>query len=151
MNFGQMIDRVKWTLGTQEIISHDESALVKQWINEGIIDMSVRTRPYTRCINLTLTANTAVHDMATDILALLDIDHPVGGFLRRYSRSDISRRQDAALYGYAWEEPMLWISPIPSAALTVQAWGCFRPTAMVNNADDPANPTFGGIAPEFQP
>lgn len=149
MNFGQMIDHVKWTLGTQEIVSHDESALVKQWINEGVVDVIVRTRPYTRCVNLTLTANTPVHDMATDILFLLDIDHPTEGFLQRYSRDDIVSRQDAGLAGFAYEEPMLWISPIPTASLVVQAFGGFRPTAMVNNTDDASNPTFGAVAPEF--
>lgn len=151
MNFGQMIDRVKYMLGAQEITTHDEVAFVKQWINEGVVDLIVRTRPYTRCVNLTLTANTPVHDMATDILALLDIQHPTEGFLMRYTREDISNRQDQGLAGFAYEEPMLWISPTPSASLVVKAYGCFRPTPMASNSDDPANPTFGPIAPEFQP
>jgi hypothetical protein len=153
MNFGQMIDYVKFTLGTQEITSHDESAFVKRWINEGVVDIIVRTRPYSRCVNLTLSANTAVHDMANDILFLLDVVHPDnnGMFLQRYTREDISYRQDSGLYGFAYEEPMLWISPIPSAALTIQAYGGFRPTPMVNNTDDPSSATFGAIAPEFHP
>src|SRR4029453_18692526 len=98
MNFGQMIDRVKYTLGMQEATSHDETAFIKDYLNEGVVDILVRCRPNTRCIHMTLTAGTRIHDMSSDILALLDIELPGYGFLQRFSREDITFYQEAGGY-----------------------------------------------------
>ena len=96
MTFGQMIDRVKFTLGMNETVSNDESLLIKAWLNEGVVDIISRTRPHTRVINLTVQPGTAVHDMATTIIALVDIELPGHGFLRRLSREDIRDRAGRA-------------------------------------------------------
>lgn len=146
-----MIDRVKYTLGMQELQSHDETVFIKAYLNEGVVDLIVRTRPYTRVINLTLTANTAIHDMSTDILALLDIQDASGNFLQRMTREDITKAQGSGASGFAYEEPLLWVSPVPSVDTVVKAYGCFRPNAMVNPNDDASNPTFGALPPEFHP
>jgi hypothetical protein len=151
MNFGVMIDRVKYTLGMQEITSHDEIVFVKQYLNEGLLDLIVRTRPYTRVITLTLTENTPIHDMSTDILALLDIQDANGQFLQRMTREDVTTAQSSGASGFAYEEPLLWVSPIPSVATQVKAYGIFRPSPLVQDVDDPANSNFGGLAPEFHP
>jgi len=151
MNFGVMIDRVKYTLGMQEITSHDEIVFVKQYLNEGLLDLIVRTRPYTRVITLTLTGNTAIHDMSTDILALLDLQDPSGNFLQRMTREDVTKAQASGASGFAYEEPLLWVSPIPSVDTQMKAYGIFRPSPLVQDSDDPANASFGGLAPEFHP
>jgi hypothetical protein len=151
VNFGQMIDRVKYTMGMQEIVSHDETQFIRAYLNEGLLDVIVRTRPFTRVITLTLTENTPIHDMSTDILALLDIEHPAYGFLPRLTREDASLAQLAGSYGFAYEEPLLWISPVPSTGIQVRAYGIFRPNQMTINADDPSNPSFGGLPAEFHP
>lgn len=152
MNFGEMIDRVKYTMGLQEIVSHNEiDTLVKPYVNEGVLDILVRCRPYTRQINLTLTANVAIHDMSSDILALLDIVHPAYGFLMRFSREDITDQQTANSPGFAYEEPLLWVSPIASVDTQIKAFGIFRPNEMSSLTDDCANPNYGGLAPEFHP
>jgi hypothetical protein len=149
MNFKQMTDRVKYTLGAEEITGNDEVALIKQFLNDGVINVLTRTRPYTRCIDLVLTPGTKIHDMSSEILALVDIQDSEGIFLQRCSREDITRLQREGNSGYAYEEPLFWISPVPSAATTVSAFGIFRPSVMAADADDPANPTFGGLNPEF--
>jgi hypothetical protein len=149
MNFRQMTDRVKYTLGMQEIVAHDEIAFIKAYLNEGLLDVIVRTRPYTRVITLTLTANVPIHDMSTDILALLDVEMPGTGFLSRFSREDITKLQASGGYGFAYEEPLLWISPVPSVETQIKAYGIFRPSPMVGDADDPASPNYGGLPPEF--
>lgn len=151
MNFGTMVNRVKYTLGMQEITSHDEIAFIKQYLNEGVLDLLVRCRPYTRVITMTLTENTAIHDMSTDILALLDIQDPNGKFLQRMTREDITEAQASGAPGFAYEEPLLWVSPIPGVATQVKAYGIFRPSVLVQDTDDAANPNFGGLAPEFHP
>ena len=86
MTFGEMIERVQLTLGMNETISNDERVLIKAWINEGVVDVLSRTRPYSRVINLTVQPGVAVHDMASTIIALVDVELPGYGFLRRYSR-----------------------------------------------------------------
>jgi len=151
MNFGAMIDRVKYTMGMQEIISHDETVFVKQYLNEGLLDVLVRTRPYTRVITMTLTGGVAIHDMSTDILALLDVQDSSGNFLNRLTREDATKAQASGAPGFAYEEPLLWISPVPSVDTQIKAYGIFRPSPMSANTDDCANPSYGGLPPEFHP
>jgi hypothetical protein len=151
MTFGELKDRVKLTLGMNETVSNDESILIKAWLNEGVIDIISRTRPYSRVINLTVQANTPVHDMAGTIIALVDVELPGYGFLRRYTRQDIVDAQNSAVPGFAYEEPLFWFSPVVTEPTVIKAYGVFRPSDMVQNADDPANPTFGGLAEEFHP
>ena len=149
MIFGTMIDRVKYTMGMQEIVSHDESVFVKAYLNEGVVDLLVRTRPYTRVITLTLTGGVAIHDMSTDILALLDIQDANGNFLNRMTREDVTDAQASGAPGFAYEEPLLWVSPVPGVDTQVKAYGIFRPTPMSGITDDCANASYGGLAPEF--
>lgn len=149
MTFKQMQDRVKFTLGAEEVVGNDEVALIKAYLNDGILNILTRTRPYTRKINLVLTANTPIHDMSNEIIALVDVEYPGYGFLRRYSRKDITDMQAAVTPGYAYEEPLFWISPVPSVATTINAYGIFRPTALVADADDPQASNLGGLNPEF--
>lgn len=149
MTFKQMQDRVKFTLGAEEITTNDEVALIKDYLNAGIVNILTRTRPYTRQIQLNLTGGVAIHDMASSILALVDVEVPGQGFLRRYSREDITRMQDAGEAGFAYEEPLFWISPIATQNSIINAYGVFRPTPLVADADDPGGPSTGGLNPEF--
>ena len=152
MNFKAMQDRVKYTMGMQEIVSLNEvDLLIKNYLNEGVLDIIVRTRPYTRVITLTLTANTPIHDMSTDILALLDLATTDGVFLDRMTREDITNAQKSGTSGFAYEEPLLWVAPIPSVDTQMRAYGIFRPSSMAGDSDDCSQPNFGGLPPEFHP
>lgn len=151
MTFKQMIDRVRLTLGMSETISNDESALIKAWLNEGVTDILVRTRPHTRHINLTVQPNTPEHDLASTVLSLVDVVDDQGRVLRRMTRGDILRAQSVGKPGYAFEEPLFWYSPIVSVATEIVAYGIMRPTPMSNDADDPTTGSFGGLGAEFHP
>ena len=151
MNFKAMQDRVKFTLGAEENVWNDETSLIKAWLNEGIVDILARTRPYTRQIQLQLTANTPIHDMSNSIIALVDLEFPGTGFLKRFSREDITSYQASATPGFAYEEPLLWVSPVPSVDTQINAYGIFRPTPLSGDTDDPQAPASGGLAPEFHP
>jgi hypothetical protein len=151
MNFKEIQDRVINTLGMNETVSVDERAIVKQYINEGIIDILVRTRPYTRVIDLTLTANTPVYDMSNAILSLLDVEYPGYGFLPRFSREDVVSAQSQFVPGFAYEEPLLWISPVATTTTTIKAYGVFRPNPLTGDTDDPSVGNYGSLAPEFHP
>lgn len=150
MTFKEMQDRVRLTLGMNETVSNDERVLIKAWLNEGVIDVISRTRPYTRVINLTAQA-VPVHDMASSIIALVDVELPGYGFLRRYTRQDIVDAQASGAPGFAYEEPLFWLSPIPTEPTLIRTYGIFRPVDMTGDTDDLANPTFGGLAEEFHP
>jgi hypothetical protein len=149
MTFKQMQDRVKFTLGAEEIVGNDEVALIKQYLNDGIVNILTRTRPYTRKIDLVLTASTPIHDMSSEILALVDVQAADGSFLKRYSREDITRMQGSGAAGFAYEEPLFWISPVPSEDQTITAYGIFRPTPLSGDSDDPQAAGSGGLNPEF--
>jgi len=149
MTFKQMYDRVKFTLGAEEIVGNDEVALIKQFLNDGVVNILTRTRPYTRQIDLVLTGNTPIHDMSSEILALVDVEVPGQGFLDRYTREDITSRQSAAAPGFAYEEPLFWFSPVPTEDKTIRAYGIFRPSALSGDSDDPSAPDKGGLNPEF--
>jgi hypothetical protein len=150
--FEALTSRLRYTLGLDDTTVNDEVALGKAFLNEGVVDILSRTRPYTRCINLLLSADTAVHDMHSTIIALLDIQAPGDThFLTRMSREDIVLAQEAGARGFAYEEPMLWISPVPREDTYIKTYGVFRPTPMANAADDPAQMQWGGLAPEFHP
>src|SRR5262245_10228310 len=149
MTFKQMIDRVKYTLGAEEVIGNDEVALIKAYLNDAVVNILSRTRPYTRQIKLNLTGGTAIHDMSNEIIALVDVQGANGGFLDRFSREDITTAQRAGEPGFAYEEPLFWISPIPGEDMEITAFGIFRPQPMVGDTDSPAEPTKGGLAPEF--
>ena len=64
-----------------------------------------------------------MHDMSQRDHSLLDIAD-AHGMLDRFTREDIERIQRHGGSGYAYEEPMLWISPVSSETGTRS-----RPTA----------------------
>jgi hypothetical protein len=152
VNFKDLYTRVQYTLGLEDSSANDETLLAKQYVNEGVVDVLVRTRPTTRCINLNLSANTALHDMSNVILWLLDLQQPGSPlFLDRMSREDVIWAQQGGQPGFAYEEPLLWVSPVPTADTFLKAYGGFRPTPLAADTDDPSDYNFGGLAPEFHP
>jgi len=150
MLYKQISDRVISILGLQDDTTAPELTLVQDWIYEGINDIAARTRAGTRVINLKLTADTAVHDMSTVIISLLDLEDSQG-FMPRLTREDAVRAQKNFTRGYAYEEPLLWFSPIPTEDMFFKAYGVFRPKRMEADDDNPASPTLGNLADEFHP
>lgn len=149
MTRDEIADRIKYTLGLQDDTTFSETEFVNDLIFEAISDISARTRPYTRVINMDTTADTQTHDLSTGaIISLLDIadEH---GFLDRYTREDIEAIQRQGGRGYCYEEPLLWISPI--GAKTLRVFGVFRPVKMTAGDQSPSETTHGGLAEEFHP
>lgn len=149
MNYKAFQDRIIFTLGMQETISVNERDLVKAFINEGITEILARTRPNTRVIQLNVSPHTPVHDMSNAVISLLDIEHPDFGFLMRLSREDVVNAQALGSPGFAYEEPLLWISPVSPEAMILNAYGVFRPDPLTGDGDDPQIERYGGLAPEF--
>lgn len=150
MTYKQISDRVLQILGMQDDTTAPEIGYVQDLIHEGITDIAARTRAGARVINLTLTANTPVHDMSGAIIALLDLqDGSV--ILDRSTREDILFKQAVGHSGYAYEEPLLWISPIPTTTKVIKAYGVFRPQRMTDPGHSPSGTQYGNLAEEFHP
>ena len=149
MNRDKLSDRIKYTLGLQDDTTFSETELVTDLIFEGICDIAARTRAGARVINMTTTADTQTHDLSVgSIISLLDVADEKG-FLDRYTREDIEAAQAKGHRGYAYEEPLLWISPIGEKTLRV--FGVFRPHPMTVVTQTPADPQYGNLADEFHP
>jgi hypothetical protein len=150
MTYKQISDRVIVILGLQDDTTAPEVGLVQEWILEGITDIAARTRAGTRVINLKLSADTPVHDMSNEIISLLDLEDSTG-FMPHLTREDAVSAQARFERGFAYEEPLLWFSPVPTKDMFFKAYGVFRPRPMENDDDTPANASYGNLADEFHP
>jgi len=151
MTYKQIRDHISRTLGMQLDTSAPEGDLIRDWIYNGIIDIAARTRAGVRAVDLVITPNTAVHDMSQSIISLLDIEDSAG-MMQRYSREDIIFKQAVGQRGYAYEEPLLWLSPMRSEESTsVRAYGVFMPNPMIDDTDSPSEADFGNLSPQFHP
>ena len=151
MTYKQIREHVSRTLGMQLDTSAPEGDLIRDWILAGTIDIAARTRAGVRAVDLIITPNTPVHDMSQQIISLLDIEDSAG-FLKRYSREDAAFMQAIGQRGYAYEEPLLWLSPLRDReGQTVRAYGVFMPQEMDEDTDSPSQPDFGNLSPQFHP
>ena len=149
MTRDKLAERIKYTLGLQDDTTFSETDFVTDLIYEGIVDIVARTRAGARVINMQTTADTKTHDLSVgSIIALFDISDDYG-VLDRLSREDIEIAQERGQRGYAWREPMLWISPLGEKTLRV--FGVFRPQPMLTGTDTPSHPQYGNLAAEFHP
>jgi hypothetical protein len=151
MTRDEIANRVKYTLGLQDDTTFSESDYVNDLIYEAIVDISARTRINARVINLETTAETQTHDLSTQaIIALLGIRDDLGD-LDRYTIEDIEAIQSRGGRGYAYREPMLWISPTTTEPAILRVFGVFRPQKMTTGTQTPSDPLYGGLAAEFHP
>jgi len=150
MTYKQIVSHVARTLGMQLDTSAPEGDLIRDWIFAGTVDIAARTRAGVRAVDLVIAANTPVHDMSQQIISLLDIEDGAHGFLKRYSREDATFLQATGKRGYAYEEPLLWLSPIRAEeGQSVRAYGVFMPRAMDSDDDSPSEPEFGNLSEQF--
>jgi len=149
MTRDKLAERIKFTLGLQDDTTFSETDFVTDLIYEGIVDIVARTRVGARVINMQTTADTVTHDMSTmSIISLLKLADSRGD-LDRYTMEDIEAIQQHGGRGYAWKEPMLWISPLGEQELRVI--GVFRPLPMPAGTDTPSHVQYGNLAAEFHP
>jgi len=149
MTRDQLADRIKYTLGLQDDTTFSETEYVTDLIYEAICDIAAQTRTGARVINMTTTADTQTHDLSVGaIIALLGVMDS-RGTLDRFTIEDIEIAQARGQRGYAWREPMLWISPLGEQVLRV--FGVFRPQKMTLGTQSPSDPLYGNMADEFHP
>jgi len=136
-------------LGLSTRTANDETIYAKRFVNDGVVDILSRCRPSNQRLNLGLKAGVVVHTLDPVVIALKDILWTDGTFLQRLSREDAMAAQRSGGRGFAYTEPLLWVSPIVDTDTYVEAHGTFRPTPMTNDDHAPDDMTYGGLAPEF--
>src|SRR5262245_9879953 len=87
MTFKEMRDYVQATLGLQDIAPLDETVLVKQQVNQGVIDLLARTRCVVRCVDIHTQANVSEYTVNHLILSLVDIEDGLEKVARDSTRS----------------------------------------------------------------
>ena len=141
MNFGEMCDFVQATIGLEDIAPLDETVMVKQQVNAGVIDLLSRTRCVVRCIDLHTQAGVGQYTLDHMILALVDIEDG----LERVARDSTLSPSFTLI-----RSDILRVQPTPSADGQLQVWAVKRPTAMSADTDSPGAEQFGAIPDEYQ-
>jgi hypothetical protein len=158
-----MRDAIVAWLGLQDISAYDETQSVEDKLYEGTIDLLSRTRCTVRCVQLSVTADTAEYLLDHSVLALVDVED--GG--RRRLRRD-QNQEDATdvtvvpptgygsavpivgVYGFDLiRSDLLRVVPTPAEDGTVQVWAVLRPQQMAADGDSPSDENFGGIPTEY--
>ena len=152
---------VQQKIGLDTTTSSTEETLLDEWINEGVVDVLLRTRCNVNCADITLTANTWKYNFSTAILAVNDVAVESAStgeqtVLTRTTPEQILRlRQGQPLTSdriqyYALNgSDMLMLYPTPSTADTLEIYYVPRPTALSLTAHDPSNETYGGVPTEY--
>jgi hypothetical protein len=152
---------VQQKIGLDTTSSGTEETLVDAWINEGIVDVLLRTRCHVNCADLTLAANTWKYNLSDSILAINDVSctSATTGESRVLTRTTperiLSMRQGSpstsplVTYYALNGSDLLMIYPTPSSADTLEVYYVPRPSAMSGTANDPSAETYGKIPTEY--
>lgn len=129
-------------IGLDNTGSSSDQALMDEWINQGVLDVMVRTRCTVLPAVLTLTAGADDYELDPDILRILDATVGSVGLERR-SPEDILRLRRAATSGgsarfYAVNGAnLLMVYPTPSAGDSITFYYIPRPLALSDPDDTP--------------
>jgi len=136
-----MCDFVQATLGLEDITPLDETVLVKQQINLGVIDLLSRTRCTVRCVDIHTLAGVNEYTLDHAILSLVDINDG----LRRVPRDSTWSPSFTLI-----RSDILRIQPTPDVNGELQVWAVKRPQPMSADNDSPGAESFGAIPDEYQ-
>jgi hypothetical protein len=140
--------------------SSAEQVLIDRWLNEGVLEVLLRTQCTVEVATMDTIADTWQYQLSTSILAIRDVyrEDTAGAVepVLRVSEQEILdyRRgvasSDAAYTRYAvLGSNLLIIWPTPSSVYTLRLFYVPRPTAMSTGTDDPSSATLGRIPTEF--
>lgn len=161
MNLAQLRRHVQQKIGLDTTSSGTEETLVDEWLNQGVVDLLLRTKCNVNSDDMYTTANQDDYTLDTDILAIQDIVYtPSNGGARPVTRTTPNRiielRQgDGTIAGsgathYALNgNDMMMFYPTPTAVDKVTVYYVPRPTAMSVTSHDPSSETYGGIPSEY--
>ena len=138
-----MVDKVKFTIGLQDIAGFDETGFIEDELYNGTVDLLARTRCVVRCLDLGVKAGEDTYQLAKSVLSLVDLDN---GARRRTRRDEVRYDPTFTLI----RSDVLRIAPVPTEDGTVQTWAVLLPAPMVAPTDSPGFDQFGGIPVDYQ-
>ena len=155
-NLGQLKTAVGRKFNMDTTASTDDSNALIDWANEAVVDVLLRTDCYVVCGDMTLSSGTTDYRLDALILKVFDI-HITGSGNRKFEpvtfQELLDRRNNNSNTGnvsyYAIQGDMILVHPNPSTTTNVHIYYIPRPTAMVNNTDDPTTLTYGGVPSEY--
>lgn len=128
------------------------------FLNQGVLDILLRTHCYVTTTTITLTANVGDYTLDDGILAIEDIYLNSNGAnfrVRRLATTDLINLRlfsvtSAPIQMYALSGAnLLMVYPSPLQPDVLHIYYVPRPTAMSSDSDDPSLTTYGGIPEEF--
>jgi len=149
VNRGKLTKRAIQILGLDDTVDGEEQVLVHDLLNEGVCDISRRTKLNMRCVNLSVPAGSAYFEISDGILTMMDLRRTPGDAILTQRHADEVLLDESGLSFSIVGYNTLLLAGGTDAARTYKAWFVPRPTPMTDDAHDPADPTYGGIPEEF--
>jgi hypothetical protein len=151
---------VQAVIGLQDTAIED--TLLQGWLNDGVVDVLLRTQCYVTDATMTETSGTGDYTLDPGILIARSLRWTSTGGSSSYparvaneeierlrsAASTVSTTYPAAAYAVIGAN-VLKVYPTPGAADTITIFYVPRPTAMSDVADDPSSEDFGGIPAEY--
>ena len=145
--FAQYRSAVSSKLGLDNSIAGDQT-FIDLWVNEGVLDVLMRTDCLMRSATLTLTSGTKDYTLSSSILKIYDAYVTVSGIanwleittvdeilaMRRTTTANVSPAQYYAVGG----SDLLMIYPTPSSADTLTIYYVPRPATLSASSDSPS-------------
>lgn len=143
-------------LGLDNTVAGDQP-LIDEKLNQGVLEILLRTHCNVDATTISLSANTWQYQLATSILAIIDVardDEPAERVdyaqIRNLRRAGGDTASDSIRTRYATlGSNLLLVWPTPSASQTLDIFYVPRPTALAAGADDPSAAANGRIPTEF--
>lgn len=156
-NRGRLIAKTAATLGLDTTAGSDELTLLREWAQEGVHDVLIRTHCRVELGDLTFQANVSDYRVDQAVLALdeetltsatynLELVTPGEIYRKRLAASP---SPDGTVTSLAIEGDLMLVYPTPTTASTIRYLYVARPTAMVDDNSDPSSSTYGGIPVEL--
>jgi hypothetical protein len=161
MTLGEFRNVISSKIGLDNTGGSPDQQLMNRWINEGVVQVLLRTRCRVNTQSFNLVSGTAEYSLeavAVNTLGIQDALRTVAGTQHRLNRVSLDELlqirtgQVSATGGYYYtvEGGDLFATyPVPAANESVLLYRIVRPTAMSADAHDPANATYGGVPTEF--
>lgn len=135
----------------------EEYQQIQDVVNDAVIDILSRTRLYIRTVDLTLTAGEDEYDWGSSVLNIHNLrymksDGSSGDELVEVSPGDIAGSGSGTYAIMGYNRICLGWTPVASTdptTLKLRGWYTPKPSAMVNDNDDPSTSTFGLIPVQF--
>lgn len=160
MNLGDFRTVVSSKIGLDNAAGSSDQLLMDRWINEGVVEVLLRTHIRLATNTFNLVNGTVEYDLdtvASGTLAIHEAIRTVAAADKRLIRvalDEIMQLRTGAVsagtgYFFTLEGANLFITyPTPGASETVTIYRVPRPTTMTTGANDPSTTSFGGVPVE---